>query len=359
LVEVIGEFLFVVLLVTDTEPEFALLGPEHDGLAVHASDHVERRLGFATQGQLQKVLLDAGLDGAAQLGLDLEEAVRRTQSFDALIGPLVVVMLDPEFDPLTGGVEAVELGPGQEVLPDRGPEAFDFAEGHGMMWPGLEMGHTILFEFGFKPAGAPPTGVLPAVVGEHLLGRLELARGHAIHFDDGIGRGTAKQIRPHDEPRVIIHEGDEVGIAPAQPEREDVRLPHLIGGGPFKEAGPNHVALLPWWLLRHQLSTVQPLTHGLRAAWQEEPAPQQLGDAFDPEVGMLLLQFDDLVRDRCRQPGLSGAMCLGLQPSFAELAIQADPPVQGTGCHAHLGADILHAELLFQPQPDRLQPDLR
>jgi len=65
LVEVIGEFLFVVLLVADTESEFALLGPEHDGLAVHASDHVKRRLGFATQGQLQKVLLDAGLDGAA------------------------------------------------------------------------------------------------------------------------------------------------------------------------------------------------------------------------------------------------------------------------------------------------------
>jgi len=46
-VEVIGKFLFLVLLIADTEFEFALLGPEHDGLAVHASDHVERRLGFA------------------------------------------------------------------------------------------------------------------------------------------------------------------------------------------------------------------------------------------------------------------------------------------------------------------------
>jgi hypothetical protein len=67
LIEVIGEFLFVVLLITDTEFEFALLGAEHDGLTVHPADHVERRLGFAAQGQLQEVVLDAGFDGLAQL----------------------------------------------------------------------------------------------------------------------------------------------------------------------------------------------------------------------------------------------------------------------------------------------------
>jgi hypothetical protein len=55
--------LFVVLLITDTEFEFALLGAQYDGLAVHASHHVKRRLGFAAQGQLQQVFLDAGFDG--------------------------------------------------------------------------------------------------------------------------------------------------------------------------------------------------------------------------------------------------------------------------------------------------------
>jgi hypothetical protein len=64
LVEVISKFLFlVIVLITDTEFEFALLGPEHDGLAVHASYHVERRLRFAAQGQLQKIFLDTGFDG--------------------------------------------------------------------------------------------------------------------------------------------------------------------------------------------------------------------------------------------------------------------------------------------------------
>jgi len=109
-VEVIGKFLFVVLLITYTEFEFALLGAEHDRLAVHAPDHVEGRLGFAAQGEFQEVFLNARFDGAAQLGLDLEEAIRRTETLDALMRTLVVVVFDPEFDPLAGGVETVELG---------------------------------------------------------------------------------------------------------------------------------------------------------------------------------------------------------------------------------------------------------
>ena len=112
LVEVISKFLFVVLLITDTEFELAFLGAQHDGLSVHASHHVERSLGFAAQGQFQKVFLNTLFDGAAQLRLDLEEAVGRTQSFDALMRPLVVVIFDPEFDAFAGGLEAVELGAG-------------------------------------------------------------------------------------------------------------------------------------------------------------------------------------------------------------------------------------------------------
>jgi hypothetical protein len=83
------------LLITDAEFEFALLGVEHDRLAVHPPHHVERRLGFAAQGQFQQVFLNARFDGLAQLGLDFEETVRRAESFDALMRPLVVVVFDP------------------------------------------------------------------------------------------------------------------------------------------------------------------------------------------------------------------------------------------------------------------------
>ena len=254
----------MVLLIADTEFEFALLGAEHDRLAVHPPDHVEGRLGFAAQGQLQEVFLDALFNGGAQLGLDLEEAIRRTQAFNALMRPLVVVVFDPEFDPLPGGVEAVELGADQEVLPDGGPEAFDLAQGHGMLRSGLEVRDPILFEFGLEAADATPGGVLAAVVGEHLLGRLELAHRHPIDFDHGLCRRAAEQVRAHDEARVIIQEGDEIGVTPAQPEREDVRLPHLIGRGPLKEPRAGEVALFGWSAFRHQLGGMQVPAHGLR-----------------------------------------------------------------------------------------------
>ena len=156
LVEVIGKFLFVILLIADRQFEFALLGTEHDRLAVHPPDHVKGRLGFAAQGQLQEVVLDAGLNGFAQFALDLKETVGWAQTLDALIGPLVVVVFDPEFDPLAGRLKTLELGADQKVLPDRGPEPFDLAQRHGMMRPRLEVGHMILFEFGLEAAGAAP-----------------------------------------------------------------------------------------------------------------------------------------------------------------------------------------------------------
>jgi hypothetical protein len=192
--------LFLVLLITDTEFEFALFGPEDDGLAIHPSHHVKGRLGFAAQGQLQKIFLDASLHRLAQLGLDLEEAVSRTQSINALVGPLVIVIFNPQLDPLPGGVEAVELGAHQELLPDGRPEAFHLAQRHGMLGPRFEVRDPVLLEFRLEPAGAPPTGVLPAIVSQHLLGRLELTGRHAIHFNHRLRRGTAEQVSPHDEP---------------------------------------------------------------------------------------------------------------------------------------------------------------
>ena len=105
-------------MVTDTKFEFTLLGPEHDGLAVHPPDHVERRLGFAAQSQFQQIVLDARFHGLAQLGLDLEEPVGRTKAFDALVGAAMVVMFDPELDALASRLEAFKLGADQKVLPE-------------------------------------------------------------------------------------------------------------------------------------------------------------------------------------------------------------------------------------------------
>jgi hypothetical protein len=352
LVEVIGKFLFgVIVLIADTEFEFALFGAEHDRLAVHPPDHVEGGLRFAAQGEFEEVLLNARLDGFAEFILDLEEAVCRTEPFNALMRSLVVVILDPEFDPLAGGVEAVELGADQEVLPDRGPEAFDLAEGHGMLRARLEVRDAILFEFGLEAADAAPGGILAAVVSEHLLGRLELANRHAIDFDHRGGRGTAEQVGADDEPRVVVQEGDEVGVTASEPEGEDVRLPHLIGCGPFEEPRAGNVPLFGRSALGHQLCRVQMPAHRLRTGRQEEPTTQQLGDALDAEGRMRGLELLDLFGDGRGQLGPRGRDHR-LQPGFASQAILLHPMLEAALADIEFGCHEFIAEALLKVQPD-------
>jgi hypothetical protein len=358
--EVISEFLcLLIVLVADTEFEFALLGAEHDRLAVHPPDHVEGRLGFAAQGEFEEVFLHPGFERLAQLRLDLEEPVGRAQALDALMRALVVVILDPELDALAGGLERVELGTDEEVLPDRGPEALDLAEGHRVMGTGLEVRHPILLELGLETAGAAPGGVLAAVVREHLLGRLILADGDAIHLDDRRRRGTAEQIRADDEARIIVQEGDEVGVTPAEAEGEDVRLPHLIGRGPLEEAGPGDIALLGRRGRRHQPGRMQLPAHGLGTGREQEPAAEPLADALDAEAGVLLLEREDLLPDGRWQLGRACVLGGGLEARLAKLMVTFNPIAEGGVAQLEFRADGALTEALLEVQADGFKPELR
>jgi hypothetical protein len=88
--------------------------------------------------------LHATLDDLAQLLGDSKEAIGRTQAVQGLMRPTVVVVLHPESNPLAGRLEAVELRALQKLLPDGFPEAFDLAQGHGVMRPALQVVHPIL-----------------------------------------------------------------------------------------------------------------------------------------------------------------------------------------------------------------------
>jgi len=123
----------LILRVGEFEFEFTFFGAQDDRLAFHAADHIEGSARLSAQRHLQQVFLDAGLDGLAQRGLDLEEAIGRAQSANALMRALVVVMLDPEANALARLLETSELSARQEVLPDRLPEALDFPQRHGVL----------------------------------------------------------------------------------------------------------------------------------------------------------------------------------------------------------------------------------
>jgi hypothetical protein len=286
------------LFIGQFEFEFAFLRTQDDRLAFHPPHHVEGRARFTAQSHLQEVVFDPRFDGLAQFGLDFKEAIRRAQSADALVRSLVVIIFHPGLDPLTGILEGIELRPGQELLPDRRPEPFHFPEGHRVVGTTLDMRHAVLAQLGFEARGAPPGGVLSPIVGQHFLGRLKLARADAIDLDHRLGGGAAEQIRRRDEARVIIQEGDEIRILAAQPEGEDIRLPHLVGRGPLEEPRPRDVARAARSCLLQQPGGVQLLAHGFRAGLEEEKPPQPLGDALDAKVRVLPLELEDPFRHR-------------------------------------------------------------
>lgn len=243
----------------------ALLGADDDGLFPQPPDHVERRARLPAQRQFQGVFLNALLNDLAQLARNLEEPIRRTQSTQGLMGPLVVVILHPEPNPLARLLEAIKLGPLQKLLPDRFPEPFDLAQRHRMMRSALDMVDPVLLQLELEPGFAPPTGVLAAVVGEHLLGHTILADGGAIDFHHLFSALAAKQIQSDHVAGVVIQEADEVRILAADTEREDVRLPQLVGRGPLE--GLRLGRMVPRLVLRllDQLPRVQRAAHRLRA----------------------------------------------------------------------------------------------
>lgn len=106
-----------------------------------------------------------------------------------------------------------------------------------MVGTGFEVVDPILLQLRLEFRGAPPVGVLAAVVRQHLLGGIEFADGRAVHGDDVLRGLAPEEVHPGDEAGIIVHETDQVGVPAAQAKGEDIGLPHLVGRGPLEEAG--------------------------------------------------------------------------------------------------------------------------
>jgi hypothetical protein len=222
---------------------FALLGTDDHGLLAHPPHHVERTARLPPQRQFQHVLLHAALDDLPQFLGDGKEPIGRTQPVQGLVRPLVVVVLHPQPHPLAGGLETVKLGAHQELLPDRLPESFDLAQGHGMMRPALDVVDPILAQLRLETGRPAPTAVLAALIREHFFGHAVLGHRRAVHLQHVLRRLAAKYVQPHHVAGVIIQKSDQVGVLACQTEGEDVGLPHLVGSGALKEARLRGIAL--------------------------------------------------------------------------------------------------------------------
>lgn len=238
--------------------------------------------------------------------------------------PLVIIIFDPQTNPFPCRLKAFKLGAREKLLPDGFPEAFDLPQGHRVMRTGFKMVDPVLFQLGLEAGGATPVDVLPAVVGEHLFGRLVLPDGHTKDFQYVFGGVAAEQIRADHESGIIIHESDQVGVTAAEPKGEDVGLPHLVGSGAFKEAWTHQIAPRFGWRLNQTLF-LEGFAYRLRASLEEEYPLEQLGDSFNASGRLLFLEFEDLVADRLSQTWSGSTVTFVLEPFFAVQPVLVHP----------------------------------
>lgn len=154
----------------------------------------------------------------------------------------------------------------------------------------------------FKPRLATPVGVLPAIVRQHLLGNTKLARRPPIHFQHMLRRLAAIQSQPHQVPRVIVHEPNQVRILPTDANGANIALPHLIRCRALKEARLGRIPTRFAPHLLHQLLLMQHPPHRLATHGQVQPPPQHLRDLLHAQRRLLFLQGRDLLADRRGQP---------------------------------------------------------
>ncbi|HZY05834.1 MAG TPA: hypothetical protein VFF02_20275 [Anaeromyxobacteraceae bacterium] len=338
----------------------APLGLDHDGLLPEPPHHVEGTFRLPAQGELEDVLLDAFLDHLPEFFGDAEEAVGGAEALERLVGPAVVVVLHPEPHPLAGGLEALELGADQKLLPDRLPEALDLAQGHGMVGAALQVVHVVLPELGLEAGGPPPAGELPALVGEELLGEAVLGHRPAVDLEDVLCRLAAEDLEPHHVAGVVVEEANEIGVLAAELEGEDVGLPELVRGRPLEGAGRGRVARRLGFLLPEQVLRMQRAAHRLPAHGQEQDPPEELADPLDPEVGVAALEGDDLLLHRGRHLRARGPLGqLSPQARLPLRPVGPQPKGDRAGPHAELTGHLLDGEALLQAELHRLAPDLK
>ena len=275
-----------------------VLRRDHQRLLAHTANHVERLLHLTVPRQRLHVGRHAAFDRHALLLLDREEAVGRAESVQTLVRPPVVVVLHPPRKALPGLVERFEARLDKELVLERLPQPLDFPQCLGMLRRTTNVMDVILPQFFLEGRLPAPVGVLPAVVGQHLLWLAVLAHRTPVDLQHVLRRVAAVDAQTHDVAGVIIEKGDDVSHLPEDVVVRDVALPHLIRRGTLEPAW--RWLPLVAGLLRglHQPGACEFLPYLVRTGPHPEPLPQQLRDPPHPLPGLSVLERNDLLPDR-------------------------------------------------------------
>jgi hypothetical protein len=350
-------FLRSTALAVNEHADLALLGPDHHRLAAHAPHHVERVHRTSPKGELERILLEPLFDRLSQLGGDLKEAVRGTKPPDPLVGPLVVVVLDPDGGALHRLIEAVKLCPLQKLPQQRLPEPLGLSKGHRVVRPGADVFDAVFLQLLLEAGLPPPVGVLPAVVGQHLLGDAVLGYPSAVGLKHVLGGLAAVQPQRGDVAAVIVDEADQVGVVAPQPDGKYVRLPELVRPRPLEETRLGWVLLGFDGGLFQQALRGQGLVNRGRAGAHKEKALQDIADPPGAVLGMRRLHGHRLLPDLLGNATLPGDGPLGFKSLGSMKPKNLHPTLDRMGADPKLldqqfGAVPFLQVKLYDPQPE-------
>jgi hypothetical protein len=307
-------FLRSAALTVNEHADFALLGLDHHRLAAHATHHVKGVYGLAAKGKLKGILLDSPFDRLPQFVGDLEEPVRRTKPPDPLVRALVVVVLDPKGGALHRLIEAAKLRPLQELSQDRLPEAFDLAKRHRVVGPGADMLDALFRELLLKARLPAPVGVLPPVVGQHLLGNPVFGHRPAVALEHVLRRLAAVKPQGGDVAAVVVDEADQVSVLAPQPEGHDVALSQLVRTGPLEEPRLARVLLRLRRPILNQPPRGERLMHPRGTGAHQKEALEHIGDPPGAVLRVRRLHRHRLMPNLLGNTALAAYRTLGLKP---------------------------------------------
>jgi hypothetical protein len=323
---------------------------DHQRLLAHPSHHVQGLLRFPVPRHFPYVERHAAFDRGAFLLVDREEPVCRAKPAKALVRPPMVVVLHPPGEALPRLLERLEARLHQELPLERGPQPLDLPQRLRVLGRAAEVMDVILLQFLLEPGFPAPDGVLPAVVGQHLLGYAVLPHRLAVDLQHVLRGLAAIQPQPHDVPGEVIQEGDDVGHLPQDAEVRDVALPQLIRRGALEPAWRRFSPVAKLFRRLQQPFDGEFLTHLLRAGPQTEPAPQRLRDPPHAPLGCGALDHTDLLPDRLGQLPRRRSRPRILQPGHAVLPIELDPVPHRLARHTKFPAHRICRDSLLQMQ---------
>jgi len=171
----------------------------------------------------------------------------------------------------------------------------------------------------------PPVGVLPAIVGQHLLGDPVVGHRPAVGLKHMLGGLASVQPQGGNVAAVVVDEADQVGVVAPEPDGQDIALPELVRPGPLKKPRLRRVLLRLDRGLLHEPPRGKGLVNRGGAGAHEEKALEHIADPPGAVLGMLPLHCDRLMPNLVGNATLPGDGALGLKPRGSMNPVHSHP----------------------------------